>query len=247
MNTSARMPDLLSVSAGHRRAAQEITECAQRGQCCAFLGPRLSGTSEVLQYVRAALADDPLSTCVYVDLRQVGSATRCEFFGSLARRLCELAVAEGAKGCASLGNDVASGAEFRACLKECSIRLQRSLVLMVDHLHSIPLDLVQALLISLRAAYMDQDGSGPLIVPIVCGALGLATLTLGQSSPFANIARAVFISGLDTEESKDFVRICLSSASDRVSDGARTELLRAAQGDPRLIDQLCRECVRIVE
>jgi len=85
------MSDLLSVSAGHRRAALEITDCAQRGQCCAFLGPRLSGTSEVLQHVLKGFADDPLTTCVYLDLRDVESSTRKAFFASLAQHLCTVA------------------------------------------------------------------------------------------------------------------------------------------------------------
>ncbi|HOU24343.1 MAG TPA: PP2C family protein-serine/threonine phosphatase [Anaerolineae bacterium] len=243
MSSSARMSDLLTVSAGHRRAAQEIADCAQRGQCCAFLGPRLSGTSEVLQHVRSGLASDPLTKCVYLDLRDVKSSTQKEFFASLTEHVCAEAAAFGAKGCARLGKTVSSGAEFRACLKKCCARLRSNLVLVVDHLHIIPTDLVQALLTSLRAAYMDQDSSGPLFIPIVCGALSLATLTLGQSSPFANIARPVFIGGLDTGESREFIRMCLASAGAEVSSGAYDELLRAAEGDPRLIDRLCRDCV----
>lgn len=243
MSSSSRMSDLLSVSAGHRRAAQEIADSAQRGQCCAFLGPRLSGTSEVLQHVRKGLSDDPMITCVYIDLRDVDSSTRKGFFASLAQQVCTSAAGVGAKGCTRLGHGVTSGAEFRACLKECTTRLQSNLVLMVDHLHIIPTDLVQVLLTSLRAAYMDQASNGALFVPVVCGALSLATLTLGQSSPFANIARAVFISGLDTDESREFIRACLAQANVQISPGAYGELLRAAEGDPRLMDQLCRECL----
>ncbi len=241
----ARMPDLLSVSAGHRRAAQQITDCVRRGQCCAFLGPRLSGMTEVLQWVGAELQQDPFCVRMYIDLQKAESATRREFFASLA----SIAVRQSSEllghTVSAYPSEVTSGAQFRECLKNCALQLKRTLILIVDHLHSIPTDLVQALLTSLRAAYMAQESGGPQVVPVVCGALSLAALTVGQTSPFANIAQAVFIRGLSDEESGNFIRVCTAAADTLLSAGAYACLLHAAQGDPRLIDWLCHECMRV--
>ena len=239
------MPDLLAVSAGHRRAAQQITDCIRRSQCCAFLGPRLSGMTEVLQWVGTALQQDPFCACVYIDLHQVESATRREFFASLSNTAVRQSTDLLGHKPATPSVEVTSGVQFRECLKACARQLKRDLILMVDHLHSIPIDLVQALLSSLRAAYMDQEPGAPQIVPVVCGALSLAALTVGQTSPFANIAQAIFIRGLSDTESKNFIRMCMAEAPTPVSAGAHTCLLHAARGDPRLIDQLCRECMRV--
>jgi len=245
MTHAPPMPNLLSVSAGHRRAAQQIMDCANRGQCCAFLGPRLSGMTEVLQWVSTALRQDPLCACVYIDLHSVESATRREFFaslaGSVARQVAAMSGQEGAPSC----SEVTSGAQFRECLRSSALHLRRTLILIVDHLHGIPTDLVQSLLTSLRAAYLTQESGNPQVVPVVCGALSLASLTVGQTSPFANIAQAVFIRSLSDAESRDFIQICTAAATTPVSAGAYACLLSAARGDPRLIDQLCGECMRV--
>lgn len=240
-----RMPDLLAVSAGHRHAAQQIMDCIRRGQCCAFLGPRLSGMTEVLQWVGWMLREDPFCACIYIDLHKTEFATRREFFASLASSVVHQSTDLIGHKPVMTSAEITSGAQFRECLKECALQLRRNLILMVDHLHSIPTDLVQALLASLRAAYMDQQPDGPQVVPLVCGALSLAALTVGQTSPFANIAQAVFIRGLSDAESKSFIQMCMAAAPTPVSSGAYASLLRAARGDPRLIDQLCRECMRL--
>jgi serine phosphatase RsbU (regulator of sigma subunit)/type II secretory pathway predicted ATPase ExeA len=245
MTYPVQISELLSVSAGHRRAVQQIIDSARRGQCCALLGPRLSGTTELLQCVEAELAQDPICACIHVDLKEIEASTQRAFFASLASKTSRH-IAE------RLGHElvvpfaeVASGVEFRGFLKDCAAQLTRDLVIIVDNLHHMPNDLIQALLTSLRAAYMDQASSGPLVVPVICGALSLAALTVGESSPFANVARVVFISGLSDSESEALIRSCTASATINVSAGAYASLLRATRGDPRLIERVCRACMRI--
>ena len=67
--------------------------------------------------------------------------------------------------------------------RQCSHH-QRDLVLIIEHLEAMPTDLVQALLTSLRAAFMDQQTRRLRVMVVVSGALSLATLTVGESSPF---------------------------------------------------------------
>ena len=245
MRSAVPVPQLLEVSAEHRRAVRELVDCVRRGQCCALLGPRLSGTTDILQFVQAELAGDPDCACVYVDLKASEPSTLKAFFASLAR-LTVQQVAE------NLGHmfdgpvpEVESGAQFRLLAKAYAQQLGLNLVVIVDNLHSVPTDLVQALLTSLRAAYMDQSLDGPLVVPIVCGAFSLAALTVGQSSPFANVARTVYISGLSDGESQALIQDCVAALAWRVSEGARRKLLRATRGDPRLIERVSRVCVRM--
>lgn len=85
MSAPFPIPQLLSFSAGHRRAAQQVIACAKRGKCCALLGPRLSGTTGLLQAVQAELAQDSLCACIYIDLKEIKASTQREFFASLAR------------------------------------------------------------------------------------------------------------------------------------------------------------------
>ena len=74
--------------------------------------------------------------------------------------------------------------------------------MIIEHLESLPTDLAQALLTSLRAAYMDQQTMDNQAIVIVSGALSLANLTVGESSPFRGIARRVFIGDLSEPDSQ---------------------------------------------
>ncbi|NIV37740.1 MAG: hypothetical protein GWN58_52505, partial [Anaerolineae bacterium] len=78
---------------------------------------------------------------------------------------------------------LASSAVFRAFLDDAVAALGRDLVLIIEHLEAVPTDLVQALLTSLRAAFMDQQTHQHGVMVVVSGALSLATLTVGESSP----------------------------------------------------------------
>ncbi|MBM3299339.1 MAG: hypothetical protein FJY85_05240, partial [Deltaproteobacteria bacterium] len=245
MSASFPIPQLLSVSASHRHAALQVIDCARRGKCCALLGPRLSGTTEVLQAVQAELAQDSLCACIYIDLKEIKVSSQSEFFASLAR--VTLGRARKYLGEQELGTNIFpidSGADFRRFLKECALRIKRDLVLIIDHLHNAPNDLILALLTSLRAAYMDQEPGGPVVVAVVCGALSLAALTIGQTSPFANVAEAVFVNVLSDTESAALIQEHTAWASVRLSTGAEAALLRATRGDPRLIERICRSCLQ---
>lgn len=232
--------ETLAVVRHNRAAIDEIIESVAEGTYCAVLGPRLSGKTELLRYVEQTVAAPLGWTCVYLDLYAMRASTLQGFFADLMRLITgglqdltgvELAVPD---------KSLASSAVFRAFLADVAGELGRDLVLIIEHLEAVPTDLVQALLTSLRAAFMDQQTQEQRVMVVVSGALSLATLTVGESSPFRGIARRVFIGDLSREQSAALIAESMAAEGVRISRRARQRLLRAASGDPYLIRQLCQ-------
>ncbi len=231
-------------------AVRQIVECVEEGTYCAILGPRLSGKTVLLQYVKDTLAEHLGWTCIYVDLYDVKATTQRGFFADLihltAQRVDELARPEAPGFQLSLpdASEVSSVA-FRGFLADIVSHLQRDLVLIIEHLEAIPSDLVQALLTSLRAAYMEQQMQDYRLVVMVSGALSLATLTVGESSPFRGIARRVFVGDLSEGASEALIAAEITLEGILATERAQGRLLRATSGDPYLIRQICRRCAEI--
>ncbi len=102
---------------------------------------------------------------------------------------------------------MASSAVFRGFLaRQRQPNRHPTLILIIEHLEAVPTDLVQALLTSLRAAYMDQQSEEYRVMVVVSGALSLATLTVGESSPFRGIARRLFVGDLTRKQSEQLDR-----------------------------------------
>jgi len=246
MNERGALPPLVGFSQSHRDAIDQVLRCIAEGTYCALIGPRFSGKSELLRAVMQTLRQDPTRICLHLDLQDVESSTQSGFFASLfdisARRLLEIA---GCKLPASYTQPSGSVA-FRAFLRECVGRLQRDMVLVIDSLEAIPNDLVQALLTSLRAAYMDQQDSEHRLVVVLSGALSLAKRAVGESSPLRGIAERVLVRELSETESAGLVAQQIAEGRVAVSPAARALLRLAAQGDPTLINWVCQRCVQIV-
>ena len=130
---------------------------------------------------------------------------------------------------------------FRGFLSDAVTQLGQDLVLIIEHLEAVPTDLVQALLTSLRAAYMDQQTQDNRVMVVVSGALSLATLTVGESSPFRGIARRVFVGDLTESESEALIAEELADRGITPKEQALRRLLAASSGDPYLIRQLCQQ------
>jgi serine phosphatase RsbU (regulator of sigma subunit) len=142
---------------------------------------------------------------------------------------------------------LASSPVFRAYLMDSLEILQRDLVLIIDNLDAIPTDLVQALLTCLRAAYMDQQSLDYRLTVVVSGALSLATLTVGESSPFRGIARRVFVGDLSESQSRDLIADYLGEEGLAFTQQAHERLLNATSGDTYLIRKLCQHCVEAMQ
>ena len=245
MSEKLGLPPLLSVSRRYRDAADELMQCIQRGTYCALIGSRFSGKSELLHSVRHLLTQDQTWACLLLDMQDVESSTQTGFFATLisitAERMQQLTGCELSPG----AEQAASSAAFRAFLSACVTRLERDLVLMIDNLEAIPNDLVQALLTSLRAAYMEQQSSDHRVVAVVSGALSLATRTVGESSPLRGIIEQVLVGEHTESESVTLADRHLSGVEVAVSPAAQACIARYARGDPALINWVCERCVQI--
>jgi hypothetical protein len=230
----------------HRDAIEQIVQCVEERIYCAVLGPRLCGKTILLRFVEGSLARLLGWTCVYINLQELRATTQQAFFADLiyhtARRLEQLTGSQLSLPEAGL----ASSAVFRAFLAESLESLERDVVLIIDPLEALPTDLNQALLTSLRAAYMDQQTMDHQVTVVVSGALGLATLAVGESSPFRGIARRVFVGDLTDDDSLALIQELLAEQGVGATRPAMEKLLQATRGDLFLIRKISQCCVDLV-
>lgn len=231
----------------HREAIEQIVQCVEQGVYCALLGPRLSGKTILLRYIEGNLAGLLGWTCVYLNLLEVRATTQQAFFADLIKAVSENLIRRKIIRPAEAGGGFASSAGFRAYLSDILNKIQRPLVLIIDPLEALPTDLVQALLTSLRAAYMDQQGQEYQLIVVISGALSLATVAVGESSPFRGIVRRIFIGDLSEEDSRSLIHDLMSEAGVSATRQALKKLLSATRGDIFLIRRICERCTETLE
>ena len=229
-----------------RETATQILESIDEGSYVTLLGPHFSGKTLLVQAVAEMLAQRTYPPCVYVDLSRLAASTVRGFFGDLTRvtvqRLSEATRLTWARESAG-----ATSADYRSFLVGAVAQLDEDLVLLLDHLESLPTDLAQALLTSLRAAYMEQTTLHCRLLVVAAGALSFAGLTLGESSPFRGIARRVYVRDLSEQESEALIAEQIDAEEVPATDRARHRLLHAARGDPTLIRHLTRDAIRAAQ
>lgn len=226
----------------HREAIEQITQCVEERVYCALLGPRLCGKTLLLRFVEQNLAQLLGWSCIYIDLHQIRATTQQVFFADLIRLTAEKASAFGEYKPVTPDETQASSAGFRAFLSEVLGNLDNDLLLIFDPLEALPTDLVQALLTSLRAAYMDQQMETNQLTVVVSGALSLATMTVGESSPFRGIARRVFIGDLSESDSETLILDFLRQDGINATSPAIRKLVAATSGDVYLMRKISQHC-----
>ncbi len=230
----------------HREAIEQIVQCVEEGVYCALLGPRLSGKTILLRYIEDNLARLLGWTCVYVNLLDIRATTQQVFFAELIRAVSNSLTEQKVVGPLEAVVGFPSSAGFRAFLSDLLTLIRRNLVLIIDPLEALPTDLVQALLTSLRAAYMDQQGRDHQLTVVVSGALSLATVTVGESSPFRGIVRRVFIGDLSEKDSRSLIHDMMAEAGVSATNQALKKLLEATRGDIFLIRRICERCAETI-
>ncbi|MGD8818604.1 MAG: PP2C family protein-serine/threonine phosphatase [Anaerolineae bacterium] len=240
LDSASEAPTLAKYYGG---VIDQIVQCLQDGTYCVLLGPRLSGKTHLLRYVDQMLADSLGWTCVYIDLYAIKAATLHTFFAELMDMTSSRIAGRTGQEMATPVPPTATSAVFRGFLTDTVTELGHDLVLIIEHLEALPTDLVQALLTSLRAAYMDQQMMDYRTLVVVSGALSLATLTVGESSPFRGIARRIFTGDLSTDESSALISEQLKAGRITATEKAERLLLHATGGDPYLIRTICQRCI----
>ncbi len=227
----------------HQRAVDQLIAAVEQGTYCALLGPRLCGKTVLLRYVENLLSDQLGWICAYIDFRKINAATQQVFFTDLAEQIQRNFARQTQQQLALPESEPVTSAVFRAFLLDSLEVLRRDLVLIIDNLEAIPTDLVQALLTSLRAAYMDQQTLDHRLTVVVSGALSLANLTVGELSPFRGIAERIFIGDLSREQSRDLIAEFMAPGGNDYTERAFEKLLDATQGDAYLIRRLSQACI----
>jgi hypothetical protein len=230
----------------HQSVIEEIIQSIQDRVYCAVLGPRLCGKTILLRYIEKNFSKLLGFTCIFINLDELRPTTQQDFFSDLCTQ-----TAQQLKELTGIITEVpeeneANSATFRAFLTECTQALGRDLVLMIDPLEALPTDMVQSLLTSLRAAYMDQQSMDNQVTVIVSGALSLATLTVGESSPFRGIARRIFVNDLSSKESEELILEYLSENNISTTRKSIQLLKLATSGDIFLIRKLTKCCIDLV-
>jgi len=229
----------------HQDTIEQIVQCVEERVYCALLGPRLCGKTLLLRFIESNLAGLLGWTCVYVDLQELRDNTQQAFFADLIRLISERLAEQTGQQLPIPGEEHASSAVFRAFLSESLESLAHDLVLIIDPLEAIPTDLVQALLTSLRAAYMDQQNLEYQLTVVASGALSLATLAVGESSPFRGIARRVFVGDLSDEDSLALIQELLAEEGISATRPALDKLHSATRGDIYLIRKISQCCAEL--
>lgn len=233
-----------SLLSHQKEAVQQILESIDEGSYVTLLGPHFSGKTLLVQAVAEALEKRAYPPCVYVDLSRLAASTVRGFFGDLAR-VTTHRLAESTRLRLEPPRLAAStSADYRSLLVGAVAQLDDDLVLLLDHLESLPTDLAQALMTSLRAAYMEQSTMNCRLLVVASGALSFAGLTVGESSPFRGIARRVYVRDLSEAESEALIAEEIAREQVASTPGARRELVRAARGDPTLIRHITRDAIR---
>jgi serine phosphatase RsbU (regulator of sigma subunit) len=231
----------------HREALEQITQCVEEGIYCALLGPRLCGKTLLLHFIEQNLARLLGWTCIYIDLQGIRATTQQAFFADLIHLTGQRLAEATGETLPVPDESLASSAVYRAFLSEALETIGSDLVLLIDPLEALPTDLVQALLTSLRAAYMDQQMLENRMTVVVSGALSLATLAVGESSPFRGIARRVFIGDLSESDSESLILDFLREGGIDATRPAIQKLVSATSGDVYLIRQISQNCTERVQ
>lgn len=227
----------------HREALEQITQCVEEGTYCALLGPRLCGKTLLLRFIEKNLSNLIGWNCIYIDLQGIRATTQQAFFADLIQLTAQDLSRVTGQSIPIPDEHFASSAIFRAFLSDSLESIAQDLVILIDPLEALPTDLVQALLTSLRAAYMDQQTMDNRMTVVVSGALSLATLTVGESSPFRGIARRVFIGDLSESDSEAMILDLLREEGVYATKPAINKLVSATSGDVYLIHRISQHCI----
>lgn len=220
---------------------EQVLMCLRDHKYCALIGPRYAGKSTVLKFVQAALQNEVHLDAIYVDLYEVDSSRQTRFFTNLYNLIAQQVGSDAPYPYPINTNIISNGVAFTERFDELLLSSPNKLILLIDHLESVPNDILHVLLTSLRKLYQQVN---PRLLVVTSGALSLAAATQGEVSPFRNIARSVVVDNFGPGESAQLMEELLKKADLMLSENAKSTLLAAGLEDNMLINILCS---RIIE
>jgi signal transduction histidine kinase len=227
----------------HLERVRRVVDLVRRHEYVVILGPAYSDKTHLMHDVNAKLADGEHFTPVYINLWRVRNDDEAAFFSSLAQTILRSETISGlANADSGVTEPVFDALSFRLFLDNLLRHHDRHLVLLIDHLQSLPHDLTHRLLQLLRAAYMERHASAlHLLDIVVAGSAVLAELSHDATSPF-NMAHAVFQGPLNSEASLGLVKANLECYGVPSSAHTPDRLLHWAEGDSYLLPLLVARC-----
>ncbi|MFO7632633.1 MAG: hypothetical protein R6W76_08850, partial [Caldilinea sp.] len=191
----------------HLDRVELLLQHLRRHNYIVVLGPAHSEKTRLLEDVAAAGERNDLFTAIKVNLWQARTDNEAEFFQSLVSLICRARQIEHCIDIDDMWLDgITRARDFQRFLDRCTVRQHSDLVLMIDHLQALPHDLIQQLLNSLRAAFMERNPEHRHFLDVVvAGGMALADLSLGLTSPF-NFAHPFFQSHLTSEQTVGLAR-----------------------------------------
>lgn len=227
----------------HLDRMARVVDLVRRHEYVVILGPAFSDKTHLMLDVNAELAGIEHFTPVYINLWRVRNDDEATFFGSLAQTILRTESISGLMiADVSLSEPVFDAMSFRLFLDRLLQQHDRHIVLLIDHLQSLPHDLTHRLLQLLRAAYMERHaGDLHLLDVVIAGSAVLAELSHDATSPF-NMAHAVFQGPLNTDASLGLVKANLECFGVPWSVHTPDRLLHWAEGDTYLLPQLVVQC-----
>ncbi len=243
MKTLSHFADDEKIPQHFRVVFDRVIKIAVERKYCAVLGPRFSGKTDLLNLVREEL-EHRSRVVVQVNLYDAEAAKPSDFFNKLANIISQQ-LANESKISGTITAGVSDSSTFRSFIQDVIDHVNNDFVLIIDHLEGVSNDLVRLLLTSLRAIYMEQENNSEnRLVAIVAGALSLAGVATGETSPFRGIAELVIVDLPPDEESERYITTFFSNLDIRLSFAVQKYLIRVARGDRHLIKVLCDKCAQ---
>jgi GAF domain-containing protein len=219
-------------------AIREILTHIHDGQFCVILGPRYCQKSLLLRDVKSRFEAIGEEVSLLVDLQDLSDTSDADFVAGFAAL-----VQHNAQPIQLVPNEVNDELSLQRFLQECLVKLDRDLILLIDHLENIRTGPQQSLLRTLRAVYNNRkfDDRAKLGV-VAASSFSVAAGALGPTSPF-NIAHQVLVRDLCEGESVKLIQHIMSQNGGELTQGGLQRLVWAANGDRHLINQLCVHCL----
>ncbi len=224
------------------KALREILHSVHQGYYCTVLGPRYCQKGLLLHDVKAELEADSDGICILIDLQTFDQVADHEFLQIFALRFAEQVQSHVQISDPPVPDEITDKRALQSFLQRYVQLLACDVVLLINHLEYIRLESLKALLLTLRAIYVEREPHTPYRLGVVtASSLMVADLSLGENSPF-NIARPVWIRDLDAEGSVQLIAAILHRYQVDITTDAEQRVVHATNGDRSLIALLCQHC-----